>query len=130
MHDAHHDRDTWVQSALLVLVVVLLILCALLFHEYRTLRQQDLMGPHGPGLHGGGATMTDANLIQSWMTYDYIGHVYALPPDYLKTTLNIADTRYPRISIAESAEAQKVSASELLAQVRSAVSDYLVTNGR
>lgn len=129
MDRAQRHFDAWIRILLGAIVVVLIFLCVLLFREYQNLRAQELAGVHMPGLSAlrGRAAMplSDVNFIQSWMTYDYVSHIYALPPDYLKTTLDIADTRYPRVSIAESAEAQKTTAAALTAEVKTAVSDYL-----
>ena len=81
------------------------------------------------GLHHNVAPLSDPSLIQSWMTYDYIGHVYRLPPDYLKTTLNITDPRYPHVTIIESSGAQHEDSAVLTAQVKKAVGNYHVTSG-
>lgn len=69
--------------------------------------------------------MTDVGFVQSWMTYDYIDHIYDLPPTYLQSDLAIVDTRYPRVSISESSEAQKVSAAMLTTDVKNAISNYI-----
>ena len=121
-----------IRVALLALLALLVLLCGLLFHQYRILRGEVLMNGH---LHllsprGNAAPLTDTSLIQSWMTFDYIGHVYGLPRDYLKTTLSITDPNYPHVTIAGSSAAQHESAVVLTAQVQAAVSNYLVTTGR
>ncbi len=38
------------------------------------------------------------------MTFDYVNHLFTLPPQYLETTLGITDGRYPRLTIEEYAE--------------------------
>jgi hypothetical protein len=133
MQRIQHHFSTGVRIALVILLVLIAFLCALLLFEYQNLRQQEMIGAHMPWIPGRGKPaepMTDVNFIQSWMTYDYIGHIYGLPMDYLKDTLSIADTQYPHISITESAEAQHESAAALTAQVQLAVSDYIVKNQR
>src|SRR4051812_12432281 len=40
-------------------------------------------------------TAQDVQLIQPWMTFDYIDVVFNVPPDYLKTKLSITDPHYP-----------------------------------
>jgi hypothetical protein len=132
MADPHTHFDTAIRVALFALFALLIILCGLLFHQYRVLREELSASGHLPRLfivHGNATHLTDVDLIQPWMTYDYINHVYGLPADYLKDTLVIADPRYPRVSISESAEAQHEDAAALTAQVKTAVSHYLVTNG-
>jgi hypothetical protein len=121
--------DLWIRIILGALLVVLILLCTLLFHEYQALRQADMISARALWLHSRApATASSVDSIQSWMTYDYINHIYGLPPGYLQSTLNIADTRYPRVSISESSEAQKVTAAELTIEVKSAVSDYMAKN--
>ncbi len=121
--------DAWIRGALAALALALILLSALLIRQYQQLREQSLTGPNAPWLsrfHGAPrAPLTDVTLIQPWMTYDYIGHSYGLPIDYLKTALSITDARYPRLTVSESAEAQNLSADALLAAVRAAVSTYL-----
>jgi hypothetical protein len=126
---SHSHFGTALRVAFFALLALLVILCGLLFHQYRILRDESFMPghPHFFGSHG--ARLSDTSLIQSWMTYDYISHVYGLPIDYLKTTLTIADPSYPRITISESAEAQHENATALTDQVRAAVAHYLVTPG-
>jgi hypothetical protein len=80
-----------------------------------------LFNPRGGPVHS-----TDVSLIQSWMTYDYVGHVYGLPINYLKTTLSITDPNYPHVTISNSAGALHENADALTAQVRSAVTHYFV----
>jgi len=64
---------------------------------------------------------TDDDLIRSWMTFDYINHLFSLPVNYLKTELNVNDSRYPNISLYEYGESLSTSTVSLLDTVRSAV---------
>ena len=134
MEEVQKHFDAWVRVALVILLALLAVLCGLLLHQYKTLRDQQILG--GPihwltALHGATSTpMTDPNFIQSWMTYDYVDHIYDLPADYLRMTLHIADGHYPRVSIAESAEAQQMTIAAMTAEVRKAIGDYLVANGK
>ena len=130
MERTHRHISTILSGALIGLTALVLILGALLIFQYRSFKQQSFPNGRGPRffMHGTGP-VTDVSLIQSWMTYDYISHVYRLPPDYLKTTLSIADLRYPRVTISQSADAQRMSVAALTEAVRNAVKDYLAKNG-
>ncbi len=126
---SHSHFGTAVRVTFFALLALLAILCGLLFHQYRILRDESFIAGH-PHLFGShGTPLTDPSLIQSWMTYDYISHVYGLPPNYLKTTLMIVDPHYPHVSISESAEAQHETATTLTAHVKDAVAHYLVMPG-
>jgi hypothetical protein len=129
MEKAQRRFDFWIRVLLGAMIVVVAILCLLLVHQYRVLRSQESM-LQLQDLHAAAhAPMTDPSSIQPWMTYDYISHVYALPTEYLRSDLHIADTRYPRVSIAESAEVQGVSADALTSAVKVAVGDYIASHG-
>lgn len=70
-------------------------------------------------------TASDAANIQSWMTFDYLNKVFALPRDLLRTKFGIVDPRYPRLSLARYAEESGVSAASFTNAVRSAVRSEL-----
>lgn len=128
----HTHFDRMIRVALIALSVLILVLGSLLLREYGILRAEVMHGgriPHSFNPRENAAPLTDASLIQSWMTYDYIGHVYGLPLGYLASSLSITDSHYPRESIAESAEALHMSVADLTAAVRASVSDYLVKKG-
>ncbi len=128
MGHVQESLSVLIQFILGALAVIVLFLCVVLFHEYEDLRQADLMNMHAPWLHRAvTAQPPTPDSIQSWMTYDYIGHIYGLPPEYLQSTLALVDADYPHVSIAESAPAQQVTSAELTAEVKAAVNDYLLT---
>ena len=70
-------------------------------------------------------TASDAASIQSWMTFDYLNKVFALPPEFLKTTFGITDPRYPRLSLAHYAETKGVSAANFTDAVKNAIRNEL-----
>lgn len=127
MESGPHHFDTVLRIILVTLTSLLAILCAMLFVEYQHLRE---LGTSPMHLHSRALPVTNADFIQSWMTYDYIDHIYALPPGYVKAALSIADSRYPRVSIAQSAEAQHKSAAAMTTAVQNAVQNYLLTQGQ
>jgi hypothetical protein len=74
------------------------------------------------------ATANDAILIQGWMTFDYVNHLFALPANYLQTSIIIMDRRYPQLSIAEYAEDTHTRQTIVLEQVQTAVRNYFSQN--
>ena len=106
--------ERYILAAFLVCVFIVVALSALLITQYHHLRgvPHHTRGPVG---------VADVSLIQSWMTFDYINHVFALPPAYLKNSLNINDSRYPRMTIREAAEDDHISAPEMLTQTEDSV---------
>ncbi|MFZ1075057.1 MAG: hypothetical protein WAN50_01655 [Minisyncoccia bacterium] len=107
---------------------ILIILCALLVRESDRLSQLNYANArasllarihaHGP------ATANDANRIASWMTFDYINHLFNLPPIYLQTALAITDHEYPRLTIAACAKSEGRAQAAFLKQVQDAVRAY------
>ena len=88
--------------------------------DYVVQRQSLLKSLRGSGL----LTAADASSTAPWMTFDYINRVFALPPQYLQTTLSITDSRYPRLTIEEYAEDAKVSQLSVLTAVQNAIHGY------
>ena len=65
--------------------------------------------------------------ISSWMTFDYINKVFNLPPTYLKQTLQINNTKYPVLTIAQYAKKAKINLSLLIINIQNAVRIYLTS---
>jgi hypothetical protein len=107
---------------------VLVGLCILLVDEYRQVRQLSYMGAHQSlfkALHARGPVgASDANSVATWMTFDYIDHLFALPPQYLQTQLAITDKRYPHLTLAEYAEDHHLEQKTFLMQVQNAIRAY------
>jgi hypothetical protein len=62
------------------------------------------------------------------MTFDYIDRAFALPAQYLQSSLNITDSRYPRLTIAEYAQDAKTSQSATLMSVQNAIRSYYLAS--
>jgi hypothetical protein len=69
--------------------------------------------------------VNDLGVIQSWMTFDYINNVFALPPDYLKTSLKITSSRYPFLTIKHYARTQQMDVSSTMDLLRQNIANYL-----
>lgn len=66
----------------------------------------------------------DADAIRAWMTFEYLNRVFGLPQEYLRAELALADARYPRVSIAEVADARQVPAETIRTQTQTAIRKY------
>ncbi len=129
-----HDHRTArrVKYILVFLGIVLVVLFAFLWRDYRLLRRAQIAGArearfsafikrHEP------LTANEAGFIRQWMTFDYINKIFGLPSDYVKTQLQITDSRYPRISLSGYARNQHIDVATLLNSVADAVRNYLIT---
>lgn len=119
----------YVKYAIIVLCIIMVFLCAALFLEYRRLSRTGIRLSHQLQLaairNRGPLTIGDVNLVQSWMTFDYINKIFNLPTDYLKTALNISDTHYPRLPLLRYARNTGVDANVFTDRVKNAIHDYL-----
>jgi hypothetical protein len=115
------------------LAAVLVVLCAALILQFVNLQRSPFLRFHGirpPDIlrNRQPLTVNDINMIQPWMTFDYLNHVFNLPPDYLKTKLAVSDTRYPRLSLAHFIQNNHLDSNSVMAEVKRAISDFL--NGK
>ena len=127
----HKKTKVFLLVVIFLLSVGLLELCSLLIQQNRYVNHLDnILSTKSKLLFTvfqnkkGPATINDVVLIQNWMTFDYINHIFALPTDYLQTSLHITDTRYPRLTVTEYAEDIRVRSSEVLTELQGAVRLY------
>jgi hypothetical protein len=118
----------YIKLIIAVLAVVLAILFFALYREYRILHWSEIMQSHQSFLNAlrsrGPLTPQEADVIQPWITFDYINKIFNLPPDYLRTSLNISDPHYPRITLSRYAAANHTSTNAILDSVKNAVNNY------
>jgi len=112
-----------------ILIVLLLGLCAYqiwaLGIDLRdTYRTSDEYIRYNQGDMMRGSDPLTASDLQSWMTFSYINFVFKLPPNYLRSSLNIQDPRYPNIQIRRYVRLYKLSLSTFLASIEHAVTVY------
>ena len=118
-------EKTQTKIYLLVLVVSMLLLILALvffykpFYLYRPAHR--FWSTHSHRTLG----VNDVNMIQSWMTFNYINKVFKLPTNYLKNILNISDSRYPNIPLEDYAEKAKIKTADFTTKVQDAVHSYL-----
>lgn len=121
--------DHYVQIILGVLVAFFLFLCFLLVRQYDRLARRELMNTlrsrisslHRP------LSASDASLIRSWMTFDYINTTFKIPSDIIKSSLSITDARYPRISLSKYAKTTGTTSAAFVSKVEDVVRNYLVS---
>ncbi|MGD0328504.1 MAG: hypothetical protein ABSB00_02190 [Minisyncoccia bacterium] len=120
--------EYYLKIIIAIAAVILAVLCVMLVREYKHLRRIDHFTAYGPWLAALHARSplgaSDASSVQTWMTFDYINHLFALPSRYVQTTLHITDSRYPRLTVAEYAEDQHMKQLTFLAQVQNAIRAY------
>ena len=118
-------EKTHTKIYLLVLVVSMLLLILALvffykpFYLYRPAHR--FWSTHSHRTLG----VNDVNMIQPWMTFNYINKVFRLPVDYLKNTLDISDSHYPNIPLEDYAEKEKTKTADFTTKVQEAVHSYL-----
>ena len=128
-----HQEDVSLRSlkvAIAVFIVFLVILCGLLIRTYFTLKKERLLSmrelslsmfvaKHGP------LTAADVGVIRPWMTFDYVNRSFGLPPDFLKTTFDIADPGYPKLTLSRYATEEGFNQAEFMNSIQAAVAHYL-----
>jgi hypothetical protein len=122
-----------VEWILILLAIALAVLVVFAVRDYLTLRREQVLTARETALDGvlkahGPLTANDANIIQSWMTFDYVNRLFHLPTDYLKNALPVADTSYPRLSIGGYARSIGDTSEAALMGVQAAVRGYLIKN--
>ncbi len=68
--------------------------------------------------------------IQTWMTFDFINHMFHLPASYLSNTLQIQVRQYPNISLKRYAKTANLDPAYILMQVQNAVGTYASSSRR
>ncbi len=121
-----------VSIAVGVLVAVLIALCVLSVKDFRQLRRTAFFGARMNTLAAirsrhGHMTTADVDLIQTWMTFDYLNAVFMLPPDYLRESLHITDARYPFLTLTKFARGAGVDQNTVLARTQDEVRQWLAS---
>jgi hypothetical protein len=117
------------QPYLVALVVTLAILAALavfFVRDYQRVRHSHQ--PFARSFRGQTLTANDASSTQVWMTFDYVNHLFALPPQYLSANLSLTDSRYPRLTISTYAREAKISSATALFNVQNSIRAYFSTS--
>lgn len=94
--------------------------------ELQTINYRPLPFPRWRTQQNRPSALPAPSTIDSWMTFDYLNKIFNLPPDYLKTSLNITDSRYPFLTISRLAREQKQNTTGTLSIVEQAISNHLI----
>jgi len=113
------------------LAIALAVLVVFFVREYLALRYEQALNAREASLEAvlkahGPLTANDVDIIQDWMTFDYLSRIFSLPADYLKTALSITDAHYPDLSIGAYARSAGESEAAARASVQEAVKNYLL----
>ncbi len=118
----------------IILCIIIIFSFAFCAREYARLERAHIIAVYKKALsqkiatYHGALTAQNVDLISSWMTFDYINRIFALPSDYLKNTLAISDTDYPRIPISKYVNNHKLNEVQFIAEIKKAVSDYFTVH--
>lgn len=130
LHDHHFARI--LKYILIVFGIALIALFVFLFREYQYLKRAQIINMRESFFTNlihkqGPLTANNADLIRSWMTFDYVNKTFNLPADYLKAQFKISNTHYPLISISGYARSQNINSNTFLNSVIESVQKYLTT---
>jgi len=117
-------------TAIVLLVIFLGWLCFLLVQTYTTAHlfsTQDNSGRMFRSVQDVRKPLTIKNVVDiaPWMTFDFINHVFNVPPTYLSNAFNITDANYPRMSLRSYASLHGIDEQTFLVDVQKKVADYL-----
>ncbi len=122
----------YLKTTIAIIAAALLLFVIVLGYDYLRLRREHRLSAYQSlffALHTRTpATADEVASLQTWMTFDYIDHVFALPPSFLQSTLRITDNNYPHITIAHYARDADLSSSAALSAVQSAIRTRLSTS--
>ncbi len=130
-----HKKITRDHLLTLVIIILTIAIGAVTFFllpaatdEARQLHYRPLPFPRWRTQQNRPLALPTPSTIAVWMTFDYLNKIFNLPPDYLKTSLNITDARYPFLTVNGLAREQKQNATGTLKMVEQAISNHL--NGK
>jgi hypothetical protein len=112
-------------------LIVLILLCMFSFvwfiGTYNTLhRSGELIADYS--IRKGHPTRlshsVSVNSINTWMTFDYINVIFKLPKNYLQTTFNITDPRYPNIRVGNYIKQHNLNLREFMNSLELAITNY------
>jgi hypothetical protein len=117
---------------LVIAVTILLLLAAgvgaSLYHDVR--KDMPLRGarhPHAPQEWTHPLNPHDLEFLSDWMTFTYINKIFALPQAELQTSLGIASSGYPNITVRKAALERGEKPAALLARVKENITLYFAT---
>lgn len=125
-----HIHKRLVLFVVTVLSLLLIFLCIFLYYRYseispeRVINRERFSRLTKDNIKLGSS---DVQTIMSWMTFDYINHVFGIPPQYIKSEVNINDSRYPRLTLSRYARDNKIDEGIFTTQIQNTVKNYFLT---
>jgi len=124
--------NRYAKIAIAILVAVLIILCVFLVRQYQTISHYKAITAER--MHFAALTrehslgIKETELIESWMTFDYVSASFKVPVPYLRNALKIASSTldYPNITLAHYARTVATSSEAVVEDVRAAVRGFLL----
>lgn len=120
---------SYMKATVATLVIVLFVLSYELWRQYLYIAHVELINTERLQFsnlrHSRHLTIADVSYIQPWMTFEYVSVAYQVPTTALKTSLNISDPHYPRLSISRYAINAHLDVAALTVSVRDAVQSFL-----
>jgi heme/copper-type cytochrome/quinol oxidase subunit 2 len=125
----NHRTERYIRYTLTILAVLLLLLVVFFVAQYESLRRaqiismrqfhvSQLLERHAP------ISVTSASVVRSWMTFDYINRLFALPPDYLKNNVPITDLQYPKLTISSYVKKNGLNQTTFLDELDATIRNY------
>jgi recombination DNA repair RAD52 pathway protein len=97
--------------------------------EYEGVKKLETLSPHETFANilnrRSPFTANDVQLIQGWMTFDYVNKIFGLPSNDLETSFDITDASYPRETLARYAERHHMNTAVFIDEVQNAVREFL-----
>ena len=75
--------------------------------------------------HAPPPTERDIRAIRGWMTFEFLAERFTIPADYFRTTYNISDVKYPRITIEAVAKRNGLAPNVFVQTIKNDITVYL-----
>lgn len=126
-HFLRHE-DRYLRYGMVILLIVLSVLVVFLFFAYRSLRRAEILNSRAAlhlaaGRHRVPLWSGDVGVIQSWMTFDYVNYLFALPSSTLKNGLGITNPHYPHITL-QAYAGDDIDTAKVISEVQNTIRNY------
>ncbi len=128
-----HRLERYIRYALIIFAVVLLALVVFFVAQYESLRRAQLINARHFEMsqllahHAPLPTSDAGTVVRSWMTFQYLNKIFALPTDYLKTQLQISSASYPRLTISSYVKTANFNEATFISRVDAAIENFVAT---
>ena len=123
------QEDRYLRYIIAALLILFSILLVFLFFQYQSLRRAEFLSGRASihamlTAHHGVLTASDVSVIQSWMTFDYVNHLFGLPSSTLKNDLGITNVHYPHLTLAAAYAGDDIKPVAVVVGVQNAIRGY------